>query len=181
MSDRSCCLAGVDRNASTDRAAINGRLFPKGFRTENFLRKNTEGKFMAIEVAHIHQGRYDNEQSLLNLRENATRLGRREILDAVNQRLKRCYPNIYQREVGPLQARRRDPKYKCYCNNPQSGRKIFHQIMNGDVPRDCLTCDDCWAIDLAFTWGYFGWAAKVIPESTWRALCEERAFWKFVP
>ena len=136
---------------------------------------------MGVEVTHIHQGRYDSEQSLLNLRENAIRLGRTEILDAVNQRLKRCYPKIYQREVGPLQVRRRDPKYKCYCNTPQSGRKILHQIVNGTVPRDCLTCDDCWATDLAFTWGYFGWAAKVIPESTWRALCEERAFWKFVP
>ena len=162
-------------------AAIDRKLFHIALKPKIAFRTMLEGKIVAIEAAHIHQGRYDNEQSLLNLRENAIRLERTEILDAVNQRLKRCYPKIYQREVGPLLMRRRDPKYKCYCNNPQSGRKIFHQIMSGDVPRDCLTCDDCWAIDLAFTWGYFGWAAKVIPESTWRALCEKRSFWKFVP
>lgn len=166
---------------SRPRAAIGDRLPTKALKPKIAFRKMLKGKFMAIEAAHIHQGRYDSEQSLLNLRENSIRLGRTEILDAVNQRLKRCYPKIYQREVGPLQTRRRDPKYKCYCNNPQSGRKIFRQIMNGDVPRDCLTCDDCWAIDLAFTWGYFGWAAKVIPESTWRALCDERSLCKFVP
>lgn len=136
---------------------------------------------MAIEVAHINQGRYDSERSLMGLRENAIRLGRTEILDAVNQRLKRCYPSIYQREVGPLQARKRDAKYKCYCNHPTSGRKICHQILHNTVPVDCLTCDDCWKLDIASTWGYFGWAAKVIPESTWRDLCEKRSFWKFVP
>lgn len=135
---------------------------------------------MAVEVTHIHQGRYDSEQTLMTLRENAMRLDRTEILDAVHQRLKRCHPNIYQREVGPLQSRKRDAKFKCYCNGPQSYRQICRQILDDKIPVDCLTCDACW-VDIASTWGYFGWVSKVISASDWRELCDKRALWKFVP
>ena len=43
-------------------------------------------------VSRINQGRYDSEQSLLNLRDNAIKKGRVDVLDSVNQRLKKCHP-----------------------------------------------------------------------------------------
>lgn len=166
--------------ASGQYASFDRRLFYVAWKRKISFWTILGREGVAIEVTHIHQGRYDSEEYLINLRENSIRLNRTDILDAVNQRLKRCYPKIYQREVGPLQSRRRDLKFKCYCNNPQSGRQIFHQIINDTVPIDCLTCDSCWKLDLAFTWGYFGWATKAIPSSTWQALCNKRSLCKFV-
>ena len=54
--------------------------------------------------AGIHQGVYDNddEKQLLTLRENALRTNSLEVLDAIEMRLKKVYPKIYQRLVGPL-------------------------------------------------------------------------------
>ena len=64
---------------------------------------------MSSLEARIHQGRYDTEKELLNLRTNAIAKGRLDIVDAVNQRLKRVHPKIYQRLGGPLRDRKRDP------------------------------------------------------------------------
>lgn len=55
---------------------------------------------MSALEAKIHQGRYDSENELLNLRDNAIAKGRSEIIDAVHQRLKKIHPKIYQRLVG---------------------------------------------------------------------------------
>lgn len=59
-------------------------------------------------VSRINQGRYDSEQSLLNLRDNAINKCRVDVLDSVDQRLKKCHPKIYERFVGPLYERKRD-------------------------------------------------------------------------
>ncbi|WP_409319717.1 hypothetical protein [Pseudomonas putida] len=131
-------------------------------------------------VSRINQGRYDSERSLLNLRDNALNKSRIDVLDAVNQRLKKCHPKIYERLVGPLYERKRDKKFNCYCNNPQSLYGIYQDIMNDDVHFDSLICDECWQKDIAKTWGYYGWTSKLIPQKTWHALCEKRAHEKFV-
>lgn len=131
-------------------------------------------------VSRIHQGRYDSEAELLKLRKNAIERNRTDVIDAVNQRLKKCHPKIYQRLVGPLSIRQRDKKYKCYCNNPKSLHEVYEDIMAGRVHYHSLVCDDCWQEDLAKTWGYYGWASKMIPQKVWDALCEERAYDKFV-
>ena len=131
-------------------------------------------------VSRINQGRYDSEKELLNLRENAIANKRLDVQDAVNQRLKKVCPKIYQRLVGPLSKRQRDKKFDCYCNNPKSLDEIYKDIVNGTVPEDALTCDACWQEDLATTWGYYGWASKLIPQHVWDHLCESRAFDKFV-
>ncbi|NVZ59529.1 hypothetical protein HX797_24965 [Pseudomonas edaphica] len=131
-------------------------------------------------VSRINQGRYDSEQSLLNLRDNAINKCRVDVLDSVNQRLKKCHPKIYERLVGPLYERKRDKKFKCYCNNPQSLYTIFQDIINDNVHFHSLMCDECWQKDIAKTWGYYGWASKLIPQKTWDALCEKRAYEKFV-
>lgn len=131
-------------------------------------------------VSRIHQGRYDSEKELLRLRDNALEKGRIDVLDAVHQRLKKNYPLIYQRLVGPLTDRARDKKFKCYCNNPKSLHEIYLDIMAGHVHYHSLICDDCWQEDLTKTWGYYGWASKLIPQAVWHALCEERAYDKYV-
>lgn len=135
---------------------------------------------MSKLAARIHQGRYDSEKELLNLRENAIANSRSDILDAVNMRLKKVSPKVYQRLVGPLHDRNRGSKYKCYCNNPKSLHSIYSDILNGMVPDDALTCDSCWQEDLATTWGYYGYARKLIPKNIWEALCDERGHYKFV-
>lgn len=134
---------------------------------------------IGLEV-RIHQGRYDSERELLNLRANALVKNRVDILDAVHQRLKKVHPKVYQRLVGPLRDRKRDPKFKCYCNNPKSLSEICKEIIFGDVHPHCLTCDACWQEDLTVAWGYYGWSTKQISKTTWNALCEERALYKFV-
>ena len=131
-------------------------------------------------VSRINQGRYDSEQSLLNLRDNAINKCRVDVLDSVNQRLKKCHPKIYERLAGPLHERNRDKKFKCYCNNPQSLYEIYRDIINDNVHFHSLMCDECWQKDIAKTWGYYGWASKLIPQKTWDALCEKRAYEKFV-
>lgn len=131
-------------------------------------------------VARIHQGRYDTEKELLTLKENAEQRGRLEVLDAVHQRLKIVSPKIYQRLVGPLTQRIRDKRFKCYCNHPKSLHAVYEDIMQGQVPYDALTCDACWREDLSTTWGYYGWASKLIPQEVWDELCEERADAKYV-
>ncbi|MEH6345275.1 MAG: hypothetical protein V7785_09325 [Bermanella sp.] len=135
---------------------------------------------MAGIVSRIHQGRYDSEKSLLNLRRNALDKDRVDVLDAVHQRLKKIHPKIYQRLVGPLYERKRDPKYKCYCNYPKSLHEVYEDMMNDSVHYHSLMCDACWQEDLATTWGYYGWASKLIPKKVWDDLCEERANDKFV-
>ncbi|EBA01747.1 hypothetical protein [Marinobacter sp. ELB17] len=135
---------------------------------------------MNVIVSRVHQGRYDSEKSLLNLRDNAINNNRIDVLDAVNQRLKKCHPKIYERLVGPLHERRRDKKFKCYCNNPKSLHAIYQDIVTNNVHYHSLMCDACWQEDIAKTWGYYGWASKLIPQKIWNALCEERAYDKFV-
>jgi len=131
-------------------------------------------------VARIHQGRHDTEKELLNLRKNAQARNRLDVIDAVNQRLKKVHPKIYQRLVGPLRNRIRDKKFACYCNNPKSLEDVYKDVMADTVPYDALTCDACWQEDLATTWGYYGWASKKIPQHVWDQLCDERAEAKFV-
>ncbi|MGY1426537.1 hypothetical protein [Lysobacter sp. A289] len=135
---------------------------------------------MSSLEAKIHQGRYDTEKELLNLRVNAIARDRLDIIDAVNQRLKKKHSKIYQRLVGPLRDRKRDPKFKCYCNNPKSLSSICQDIINNSVHPHCLTCDDCWQDDLCVTWGYYGFSSKVIDKAEWNLLCDERAQYKFV-
>ena len=135
---------------------------------------------MSALEARIHQGRYDTEKELLNLRDNAISKGRLDVFDAVNQRLKKVHPKIYQRLVGPLRDRSRDPKFKCYCNHPKSLSEICKDILANSVHPHCLTCDDCWQDDLSVAWGYYGWSTKLIDKATWDLLCEERAQYKFV-
>ncbi|MEZ9198952.1 hypothetical protein [Shewanella sp. 10N.286.54.B9] len=130
-------------------------------------------------VSKIHQGRYDTEKQLLTLRDNALDRKRKDVLDAVNQRLKKCFPKTYQRLVGPLNARIRDKKFKCYCNNPKSLHEIYKDIISNKVHYHALTCDACWQEDLAKTWGYYGWASKLISVQTWQDLCDERGCDKF--
>ena len=134
---------------------------------------------MSDIVARIHQGRYDTEKELLNLRMNAEERGRLDVLDAANQRLKLVSPVLYQRLVGPLKDRIRDKKYNCYCNHPASLHDIYIDIVEENVPYDALTCDACWQEDLAKTWGYYGWASKMIPTEIWDNLCNQRAYAKF--
>lgn len=135
---------------------------------------------MSKIIARIHQGQYDTETELLNLRENALRLNNVKALDAVNMRLKKVFPKIYQRLVGPLYVRKRDKRFKCYCNVPKSLYEVHLDILNGKVPIDAITCDACWQEDLATTWGYYGWASKEIPVDVWQKLCDERGYDKFV-
>ena len=45
-------------------------------------------------VSRIHQGQYDTEKELLNLRNNAQNEKRTDVLDAVNQRLKKSTPKF---------------------------------------------------------------------------------------
>lgn len=131
-------------------------------------------------VSRIHQGRYDTEKELLNLRNNALDKQRADVLDAVNQRLKKQYPKTYQRTVGPLEVRTRDKKFKCYCNNPSSLYEVYKDIASDSVHIHALTCDACWQEDLAKTWGYYGFCSNLISLETWEALCEKRANYKFV-
>lgn len=131
-------------------------------------------------VARIQQGRYDDEKTLLALKENAERLGRIDALDAVHQRLRIVAPKTYQRLVGPLKERIRDKRFRCYCNHPKSLFEIFHDIKADTIPYDALTCDACWNVDISEAWGYYGWAKKLISVDRWRYLCEDRANAKFV-
>ncbi len=135
---------------------------------------------MSKIIALINQGRYDTEKDLLDLRDKALRLNNIEALDAINMRLKKVFPKIYQRYVGPLQIRKRDKRFKCYCNIPKSFYDIYLDIINEMVPTDALTCDDCWQEDITPTWGYFGWASKKISVEIWQELCKKRGDDKFV-
>ena len=38
-----------------------------------------------------------------------------------------------------------------------------------------LTCDACWQEDLCTTWGYYGWASKLIPKPVWNDLCNDKS------
>lgn len=75
---------------------------------------------MTSITTKIHQGISDTEKDLVNLHNNALRRKNKQVLDAVNQRLKKVHPKIYQRIVVPLHERKRDKKFKCYCNHPKT-------------------------------------------------------------
>jgi hypothetical protein len=113
-------------------------------------------------ISKINQGRFDRENLLLNLRNNALRTGNRNVLDSVNQRLKKAHPKIFQRLVGPLWERARDPDFECYCNHPKPLYDICDDIISGRVPHDALTCDECWREDISKTWGYYGYTSSRI-------------------
>lgn len=136
---------------------------------------------MADLRVSINQGRYDNDsKKLLIIRDNAIRKGNLDIQDAIEQRLKKCHPNIYQRKIGQLYRRERDPKFNCYCNNPKSLDEVCKDILHNRVPTHALTCDACWQDDLSTTWGYYGYSKKVISKTIWQELCDSRAYVKFV-
>lgn len=130
-------------------------------------------------IAKIHQGKYDTEKELLNLRKNAIKSKNHHVLDATEMRLKKAYPKLYQRLIGPLYVRSRDKRFNCYCNHPQSLHQVYLDIISESVPHDALTCDACWQEDLTTTWGYYGWATKQIPSKKWKELCDARGYDKF--
>ncbi len=135
---------------------------------------------MAGIASRIHQGRYDTETELLSLLKNSKAKNNEDVQDAVEQRLKKTFPKLYQRYVGPLFSRNRDATFSCYCNKPKSLEGVCNDILNDRVPIDALTCDACWKEDLSTTWGYYGYTRKIISTSMWKALCDERADFKFV-
>ncbi|WP_318472514.1 hypothetical protein [Photobacterium leiognathi] len=130
--------------------------------------------------AKINQGVYDDRDSLLRLMKNAERYNEVEILKAVQQRLKKNYPALYRRHVGPLSLRNPLGSKNCYCAIPSSIHNIAHDIMNQTIPKDALKCDACWDLDITYTWGVYGqWGAKVIDTPTWKLICHERGDIKY--
>ncbi len=129
----------------------------------------------------INQGRYDHDSKrLFIIRENAINTGSLGIQDAAEQRIKKCYPKLYQRKIGQLFRRERDPQFKCYCNQPQTLDDVCKDILKNTVPYHALSCDACWQEDLSTTWGYYGYISKVISKDVWQKLCDDRAYAKFV-
>ncbi|HCG8629115.1 TPA: hypothetical protein NJ539_004501 [Vibrio parahaemolyticus] len=136
---------------------------------------------MADIRVKVNQGFYDEDlKKLLVIRDNAITYGKLSIQDAVEQRLKKCYPEIYQRKVGQLHKRHRDSRFKCYCNYPKTLEAVCKDILYNQVPYDALHCEDCWREDLATTWGYYGYCSKVISKEVWRELCADSSYAKYV-
>ncbi|EPB6686879.1 hypothetical protein ACRRGR_003235 [Vibrio alginolyticus] len=136
---------------------------------------------MADLRVYVNQGRYDEDpRKLLSIRKRAIENTALGIQDAVEQRLKKCHPNIYQRKVGQLYRRERDPKFKCYCNNPKSLDEVCRDIIKKTVPYHALSCDACWQEDLSTTWGYYGFSSKIISKEAWAELCDDRSYAKYV-
>jgi len=135
---------------------------------------------MAGMVARIHQGRFDSETELINLLNNAKKKENIEIRNAVEQRLKKVFPKLYQRLIGPVHQRNRDARFCCYCNYPKSLEEVCEDILSDAVPIDALMCDDCWQIEISSTWGYYGFSGNTINKTIWKALNEERARYKYV-
>ncbi|MUK67731.1 hypothetical protein [Aliivibrio fischeri] len=129
----------------------------------------------------INQGRYDDKSDkLLVIRKNAIHTANLDVQDAVEQRLKKCYPKIYQRKIGPLFKRERDRKFNCYCNNPKSLDDVCKDMLKKRVPYHTLSCDACWREDLSTAWGYYGFSCKVLTKAMLRELCEDRAYVRYV-
>ncbi|MBV1842211.1 hypothetical protein [Photobacterium ganghwense] len=136
---------------------------------------------MADIRVYVNQGRYDEDhKKLLSIRKRAIERSALGVQDAVEQRLKKCHPKIYQRKIGQLYHRERDPKFNCYCNNPKSLDEVCRDILKKRVPYHALSCDACWQEDLSTTWGYYGFSRKIISKETWTELCDDRSYAKFV-
>lgn len=130
--------------------------------------------------SRINQGLYDNKDSLLNLIKNAKRMGEQDILKAAQQRLRKIFPALYRRHVGPLNLRSPLGSKNCYCAIPASIDNIAHDIMNFTLPKEALQCDFCWDIDITYTWGVYGqWGAKRIDTPTWKVVCGLRGGTKY--
>ncbi|MGF1836854.1 hypothetical protein [Photobacterium sanguinicancri] len=130
--------------------------------------------------ARINQGDYDNEKSLMNFIRNAKNCGEQKILKAAQQRLRKKFPSMYRRYVGPLTLRDPLGSKKCYCAIPASLDSIAHDIMNLTVPTEALQCDLCWDLDISSAWGFYGqWGAKKIDTQTWTYLCGLRGDTKY--
>lgn len=141
-----------------------------------------EGELSLVNIrVFINQGRYDHDAKRhFVIRENAINTGNLSIRDATEQRIKKCYPRLYQRKIGQLLRRERDPKFKCYCNRPKPLDEVCNDIIKDAVPYHALDCDACWKEDLSTTWGYYGYIRKVIAKDVWKKLCDDRANAKFV-
>ncbi|MUL08125.1 hypothetical protein GNP64_19180 [Aliivibrio fischeri] len=130
--------------------------------------------------ARINQGEYDNEKSLMNFINNAKNECEQQILKAAQQRLRKKYPNLYRRYVGPLTLRDPLGSKKCYCAIHSSLHSIANDIMNLTVPTEALQCDLCWDQDISSAWGTYGqWGAKKIDTPTWTDLCTLRGDTKY--
>ncbi|PHJ40979.1 hypothetical protein AK965_13975 [Vibrio sp. PID17_43] len=128
----------------------------------------------------INQGQYDNQDSLVRLMKNAEAKGEKTILKAVQQRLRKVFPKLYRRYVGPLTLRDPLGSKNCYCAKPTSLHNIAHDILSMTIPTEALQCDLCWDEDISVAWGVYGpFGAKVIDKHTWAATCYERGDVKY--
>jgi len=87
---------------------------------------------MSSLLVHIHQGKYDSERELMNLRKNALNNNRVDILDAVNQRLRREHPKLYQRIVGPLFSKSRDIDEDQWLEITSNFESCFSSFVGGE-------------------------------------------------
>jgi len=128
----------------------------------------------------INQGQYDTEDSLMRLMKNAETKGENKILKAVQQRLRKVFPKLYRRYVGPITLRDPLGSKSCYCTKPTSLHSIAHDILSMSIPTEALQCDLCWDEDISVAWGVYGpFGAKVIDKQTWAAICHERGDVKY--
>lgn len=122
----------------------------------------------------INQGQYDTEGSLMTLMKNAETKGEDKILKAVQQRLRKVFPKLYRRYVGPITLRDSLGSKSCYCAKPTSLHSIAHDILSMSIPTEALQCDLYWDEDISVAWGIYGpFGAKMIDKRTWTAICHE--------
>ncbi|CAM3186792.1 hypothetical protein [Vibrio neptunius] len=158
-------------------APIQPTSFPE---TPSTSRTTSRTERINALFSKINQGQYDNQDSLVRLMKNAEAKGEQTILKAVQQRLRKVFPKLYRRYVGPITLRDPLGSKNCYCAKPTSLHNIAHDILNMTIPTEALQCDLCWDEDITVAWGVYGpFGAKVIDKHTWTTTCHERGDVKY--
>ena len=101
-------------------------------------------------ITKIHQGKYDTEDELINLRNNALRLKREKVKGAVNKRLKMIFPRVFQRITGVHNVRN---KLRKKTGTTSSERKRYFDNL---CRPDREYSNDVYAYGLTVSGGGFG-------------------------
>ena len=107
-------------------------------------------------INRINQGKYDTENELKNLRNNAIRLGKKSILRAVNKRLKKRFPKVYQCTVVGNHKKKSTKKQSKTLKNMTSSERI--RYINKLCGPDKEYSNDIFDRGLVVSGGAFGMA-----------------------
>ena len=108
-------------------------------------------------ITRINQGKYDTEKELINLRNNALRFKCKSLLRAVNKRMRKCFPKVFQKIIeGSSKKNKTKNKQKKPVNMSSVEKKRYLNKFFGPDGYGYYRGDDIFDRGIVVSGGGFG-------------------------